>query len=562
MKKMITLIFLLATLNTFAQLGRLDNTFISGEGTDQPIYSMVKQSDGKMLIGGNFTIYNNQAVSRISRINANGSLDNTFNSGGTGANNLVYVLALQPSGKIFATGFFDAYNGVLRNKIARVNDDGTLDNDFDPGTGLNAIAHSFITLPSGKIIVAGFFTTYNDVTVNYIARVEDDGSLDDTFNSGGAGANGPIYKVLRLEDDRMMIIGNFTEYNGSPANGIARIKADGTLDNTFNPGMGVDGSINTIIEQANDQFLIAGNFTSYNGTTVNNIARIDFDGSLDASFNAGGAGADGVIYTLAEQPNGKILLGGSFSNYNGQSSQGIVRINTNGTIDPNFNPGTGATGGANQAIWDIVLQPDGKAVITGSFTEYNGITKNNIAGILVSEPVLPVSFGKFMAMAQNDKVKLSWNTLSETNNQLFMAYRSIDAINYTPIATQISKGGGANSYTVFDNQPANGINYYRLTQKDIDGKVTILANAAVNFSLSGQNVKIWPNPVVDLLNVNLTPSVYQTLILTNVNGQKLQELSLKKTQNSVQLNLTAYPKGVYVIQLKGENNMQSIKVLK
>lgn len=570
MKKIMTLIFLLASLNVLAQMGGLDHTFVTGTGTDNAILSMVKQPDGKMLISGAFTTYNGTTVNRIARLNTDGTLDTDFvNKVGAGFDNLVFVLTLQPGGKILATGFFSSYNGTPVNRIARLNADGTLDTEFNPGfdpnhnpnIGIDNIAHSFVTLsPGGKIIVGGFFEQYNGTVVNRIIRINDDGSLDNTFQ-GGERANNAVYRIVPVADGKMIIVGNFTKYDGTPVGSIARIDADGDLDHTFNiGGAGISGTnmeINAIIPVPDNKFLIAGNFVSYNGTPVNKIVRINADGSLDASFNPEGAGADDNVYTLIEQPNGKILVGGQFFKFNNQDSRGIVRINANGAVDETFNAGAGAEG----LVYDIVLQPNGKAVITGSFTKYNNVPKNNIAGILI-ESVLPVSFGRFTAKAQSDRVKLDWNTFSETNNQFFTIYRSSDAIHYTTVANQVSKGAEANNYTVFDNQPTNGINYYRLTQKDIDGKVAVLANVAVNFSLSDQSVKIWPNPVVDLININLPIGVYQTLLLANVNGQKLQELILNKTQNSAQLNLAAYPKGVYIVQLKGGNNTQSVKVLK
>lgn len=82
---------------------------------------------------------------------------------------------------------------------------------------------------------------------------------------------------------------------------------------------------------------------------------------------------------------------------------------------------------------------------------------------------LPVSIGKFKASLQNNRVKLDWNTFSETNNEAFIVYRSTDGVTYTEIARQTSKGSGANNYTAYDIKPLNGVNYYRLKQKDLDG---------------------------------------------------------------------------------------------
>ncbi len=175
---------------------------------------------------------------------------------------------------------------------------------------------------------------------------------------------------------------------------------------------------------------------------------------------------------------------------------------------------------------------------------------------------LPVNFGKFTAALQNNRVKLEWNTFSETNNEAFTVYRSTDGLNYTKIARQASKGNGANSYVAYDNSPLNGLNYYRLKQQDTDGTTTELGDDAVNFSLRNEEVKAWPNPVEKILKLSFPAGKYQSLRLADVSGRKLQEHTLNKTQSQAELDLSSYPKGVYLIALKGNNGNHLLKVLK
>ncbi|EKE19188.1 MAG: hypothetical protein ACD_9C00099G0001, partial [uncultured bacterium] len=120
-------------------------------------YVLLLQPDGKILIGGTFTTYNGTSRNHIARINADGTLDTTF-SPGSGANDDIYSLVLQSDGKILVGGPFTTYNGTSRNYIARINSNGSLDTTFNPGSGANNILHSTVIQPDGKILIGGGFT--------------------------------------------------------------------------------------------------------------------------------------------------------------------------------------------------------------------------------------------------------------------------------------------------------------------------------------------------------------------------------------------------------------------
>jgi uncharacterized delta-60 repeat protein len=375
----------------FAQPGANDPTFNpgdigfgNGDGANGIVETTSIQADGKIVIGGAFTSYNGVARNRIARLNADGSLDASFNPG-TGANDIVRTTAIQSDGKIIIGGFFTSYNGVARNRIARLNTDGTLDASFNPGTGANAAVLSSSIQTDGKIIIGGFFTSYNGVTRNFIARLNTDGTLDASFNPG-IGANEWVYATSIQADGKIIIGGGFTSYNGVARNRIARLNADGSLDASFNPGTGANGMVWTTSIQSDGKIIIGGNFTSYNGVARNRIARLNADGSLDASFNPG-TGANSAVWTTAIQADGKIIIGGDFTSYNGVVRNRIARLNTDGSLDPSFNPGTGA----NNGISTTSIQADGKIITGGLFTSYNGVTRNFIAR-LNTDGTLDASF--------------------------------------------------------------------------------------------------------------------------------------------------------------------------
>jgi uncharacterized delta-60 repeat protein len=187
-----------------------------------------------------------------------------------------------------------------------------------------------------------------------------DGSNDPTFNptdigfGNGDGAYNDILCTAVQADGKIIIGGEFISYNGTGRNRIARLNADGSLDTGFDPGTGANGIIQSTTIQADGKIIIGGEFTSYNGTGRNYIARVNADGSLDTGFNPV-TGASGAIRSTAVRSDGKIIIGGSFTSYNGTGRNNIARLNADGSLDTGFDPGTGA----NDIIWSTAVQSDG-----------------------------------------------------------------------------------------------------------------------------------------------------------------------------------------------------------
>ena len=362
------------TRNRIARLnvdGSLDATFNPGTGFNNSVWSTAIQSDGKIIVGGQFTTFNNASKNRIVRLNTDGTTDATFNIG-TGFTGGVGAIDLLPDGKILAAGEFIIYNGGLKSIIAILNNDGNLFTSFNRLTGFNARVRAIKVLNTEKILVCGNFSAYNDYPISRIARLNSDGTLDNTFNLA-SGLNVSVATMVVQDDGKIIIGGNFTTFNGNTINRIARLNSDGTLDLTFNPGTGANGTIWTIALQQDGKIVIGGEFTSFAGVGRNRIARLNDDGSLDPTFNPG-TGANEWIYASAIQNDGKIIIGGEFTNFNGTGSNRIARLNTNGTLDVSFHPGTGF----NNAVRTLSLQSDGKILAGGAFTAFNNVGVNRL----------------------------------------------------------------------------------------------------------------------------------------------------------------------------------------
>jgi uncharacterized delta-60 repeat protein len=372
--------FLLNTTNLRAQqMGSLDTSFDPGTGANNDIITTALLLNGKIIIGGGFTSYNGRPVNRIARLHINGSLDTTFNIG-TGADGRILSVAMQADGRIIMGGEFTSYDSISRKSIGRLNANGSLDSTFNPGTGANQGVMKTIIQADGKIIIGGYFTSFNGTPINRIARLNTNGSLDSTFIPV-MGANGVIWDVVLQPDGKIIIVGEFTSFNGILCNRIVRLNADGSLDTSFNSGMGADDKVLTTSLQTDGKIIIGGEFTSYNGLARNHIARLNNNGSLDQSFNPG-TGTNDWIRTTAIQADGKIFIGGSFNIYDGFSRYHLTRINSDGSHDFYFNTGIGTSSN----IYTSMIQVDGKIIIGGSFNTYNATSRNHIARINGGSP--------------------------------------------------------------------------------------------------------------------------------------------------------------------------------
>jgi len=359
--------------------GSLDTSF--DPGARDIVWAVAVQTDGKILVGGWFQGLGGGSDGRttrnyIGRLNADGSLDASFNPG---SNSNVHAVAVQANGQILVGGFFTALGGGVgttpRNRIGRLNADGSLDTRFDPGANNSVTA--LAVQADGQILVGGAFTTLGgggtgSTPRNYLGRLHADGFLDTSFDPG---ANAGLRVLAVQTDGRILVGGWFTTLGGggtgtTPRNYLGRLNADGSLDTSFDPG--ANGYVYALVLQADGQILVAGFFTALGGgtgsTARNHIGRLNADGSLDTSFDPG---ASSDVYALAVEADGQILVGGAFTTLGGGGTgttprNRIGRINTDGSLDTSFNPG------ANGYVSAFAVQADRQVLVGGGFTTLGG----------------------------------------------------------------------------------------------------------------------------------------------------------------------------------------------
>jgi uncharacterized delta-60 repeat protein len=344
------------------------------------VQTMAIQSDGKIVIGGLFTTWNGVSSTRLVRLNSDGTLDTAFTTNnGTGASSTVNSIAIQSDGKILVGGQYISWNGTTAGGLVRLNSDGTLDTAFttNNGTGSNSVVASIAIQSDGKILVGGSFSSWNGVAVGRIVRLNSDGTRETTFTTNnGTGGNTTVETIAIQSDGKIIAGGQFSSWNGTSVGRIIRLDSTGARETAFttNIGTGSSGTVQKITIQSDGKILVCGTFALWNGITVNRIVRLNSDGTRDTAFTTNtGTGAESTVNSIAIQSDGKILVGGAFTSWNSITVNRIVRLNSDGTRDTAFTTNTGT--GADSPVLAIAIQSDGKILVGGGFTAFRLFTE-------------------------------------------------------------------------------------------------------------------------------------------------------------------------------------------
>lgn len=351
--------------------GTADATFDPGTGpasvtTYNGIDYALPLPNGQVLVGGFFDHFNGVAVNNLVRLNANGSVDTSFQAT-LGTYDEIETMAVLANGKYLIGGFSQTQTPGAFHNLARLNSDGSFDATFKANLANGDDANYVVVQPDGKILVAGFLTPSSGSAYRGLLRLLPDGSLDPTFNAPTmftyAGVMAYYGKSLELQPDGKVLV--LTNANDNPSsgqvNGLVRLNADGTLDASFQTGSGANKVLNSFTRLANGGVLTAGNFTNYNGALDRSVVQLTSTGTLDATFSPV-LQVPGSVSSLVRQADGKLVIGGDFSELNGQPIRRLARLNADGTLDAGFATGNNL----DSPVGDLALQPDGRLLFIGN----------------------------------------------------------------------------------------------------------------------------------------------------------------------------------------------------
>lgn len=385
-----------AILEQYTPTGDPDPGFVGG-GLDNIVRDLAdsRQGDGSFIVVGSFSHYDptpgaNIVANCVTKLNTDGTLNTAFNNNVNGAgpspgfDNRVDAVQVTAAGKIYVAGYFTTLNNVSANRIVRLNADGTRDNTFNIGTGFNNVVIDIELQSDEKLLVSGVFTDYNGTACTRLVRLNTNGTIDNTFLPVLNGTGGHL--SIAPNGTIVMNSGTYGNYNGvpvltAPADGTAiRINPDSSLNSIIAQGAQFEWSVpptsNEVQVMSDGSVLFAGSFTDYDSTTVNRIVKLRPLGAIDGTFLTNtGTGYTDQTHSVDEFPNGQIMVGSVASaDLNGSPSLGLVRLNADGSRDATWDIGTGF----NTSVYVVRVDTFGDLLVGGAFTSLDGTTYNRV----------------------------------------------------------------------------------------------------------------------------------------------------------------------------------------
>lgn len=308
--------------------------FTQGTGFDDGTYCVLITAGNFAMIGGNFNHYNGSSHPSSVWLNTLGEYDPTLNSSFVTntdpAQHLVLGLAFDSSGNVILGGFFNLLPGLtpIDSGVIKFAPDGSIVPGFLPDPGFEwtyAVAGG----PSDKVYLAGWDTVSADA---YVARLNADGTVDGTFTQYAYTKTNKV--ELRVQADGKII---FCGDGINSGKGIVRLNADGSVDGGFNTniGTGFNGIVNGAFILSSGKILVVGDFISFNGTLANSVVRLNSDGTIDNSF-AIGVGPNDAVNCVNVASDGRIFIGGAFTEIDGDPVYSFAILSQNGTYLPSF----------------------------------------------------------------------------------------------------------------------------------------------------------------------------------------------------------------------------------
>lgn len=374
------------TFTVYGQRSLVDPSFQVGSGADHWVGPVVVQQDGKIIVGGGFSRLADHDCSYLGRLMGDGQFDSSFGSGTDGS---VSILLEQPDGNVLVAGDFTQLLGVPRPRIGRLLSTGVVDTNFDAGTLLNNGLES-LTLAiqsDGKILVGALEIPYSSGGItSRVFRLLPDGSVDDGFIQTNLFQDFFVYAIYPRTDGSILVGGGFSSVNDFSMPGLALLDSGGLLDTNFHSGLEDLSTIFALVERKDGTLLAGGLLTREGSTNAEVLGVLTADFQWDPGFSTDRFERTpqywSFVRSVVLQPDGKMVLTGEFYEVGGYWRRNLVRLDQDGRVDPCFDPGLGLGEPDDFGVTDIALQSDGRVLATGSFSSADGAAAANIVRLL------------------------------------------------------------------------------------------------------------------------------------------------------------------------------------
>lgn len=499
---------------------------------DQLPAKLLHQSNGGTIAVGYFRHVQGSYRRSIVRLQADATVDPGFLSG-TGSHGEINYVEPLSDGRILVGGTLLGYDGVMVHSLTRLNEDGSRDLSFDPGTGPQATNPNYLAIntispqPDGKYIVGGSFETFNGQAASGAVRLHADGSMDASFRSDQL--TGTVSGTLLLSGGAVILYGRFGTTPNAPAvrSSLVRSLPDGTLDAGFNASFqpGIYGAIHEVRQLPSDQLLVAGFYNFIGGQARRNLARLNADGSIDEDFEAAIAFEQWEEVTaIAVQDDGKVLLATSFGR--------MFRLFPDGGWDQAFDAGSGFDMPYDPVlIKDIIPLSDGRMIVAGRFASYDG-----------------TDFGHIVCLNADGSVNPDFTSGTGFFNYLGPAPLEIAANGVNDLAVDhVGRLLAVGAFTEY-----NGMGRNRIARFD--------AALPTGVSIEARDRMIHPNPSSGVFQVS-NPTGHFKIEITDASGRLVHQQRNAMGSTSYHIDLSHQPTGIYFARIHAAEGISHEQLL-
>lgn len=344
--------------------------FLQTNGYPVQAPSIALQADGKILMGGYFQNYQGTGRSGLVRLNADGTLDTTYTptffTSSTFPNPFIYTVAIDPR-----TGYALVHGSRVAQgqSIVRLNLTGQKDATFQNAGSLNCESSATLAVDAtGRVLFSGCFTNFSSAL---LMRLLPDGTVDTQF-AVLKQLDDRVSVARPLADGTVLVGGSFGRYGSTRNVSLLRVSNTGQAVAGFLPQLTVPGAIGALAVQPDGKVLVGGRFSQLNGAPANNLARLTAAGAVDPTFNT--TGTDGTVRKLLVQSTGRIVAAGAFQVAGTRTSPYIARLLADGTADNTFTSAGVATNYFSMdGLEALSEQPDGSFIVAGPSISFNGL---------------------------------------------------------------------------------------------------------------------------------------------------------------------------------------------
>ncbi|MBF9220288.1 T9SS type A sorting domain-containing protein [Hymenobacter ruricola] len=549
-----------AALARFSAAGVADAAFAPPAGFYAPLFTarpaLAVQPDGRILIANTQTSNPTTGHTPVARLLPSGALDPNWNVPLAPGDLFPRIASVQvlPTGQVLVAGNLLRLGTPDSRELgaALLEATGAPNPSFRPVLQLSGSVRDVAQQPDGRLVAVGNFSEVNDKEVHNVVRFELSGAVDTAFCRRARLAGGEGVRVLALPDGTLVAGGTFSRAGGMPQPGVVQLLPSGQPSAAFASPLTVGATLRELVRQPDGKLLVAGSLRRAGFPASANLLRLLPDGTVDATFQSA---ANVPPNALLVQPDGNIVVGSA------TAARQVLRLLPSGALDPSFSPPVlGASVRGTAAVQALALQPDGRLLLGGSFSQAGSVSTTHVARLLpngtpdatfASQLLQPGGSVSAVALQPNGRVLLTGFSQFPAPAAAPSLFRLLpDGLPDASFASSQGPAQGAARVLVqADGAIVAAGTFVSVSGLPVLGLTRLLdGNVLAQRAATAYRIEAWPVPAHGQLSVRVGAVPPFCISLVNALGQVVQTQNAQTAQ--LMLDTEGLAPGLYLLRVE------------